>query len=213
MKLTPLTSFLSRRLNEQMPGKSAHDLMKPVLQNGSPIRISHDKPAREGGVLILFYEEDGRVKFPLIQRPEYEGIHSGQIAFPGGKKEGTDRDLVETALRETEEEIGVPSGKISVVGVLSKFFVAASNFDILPVVGVLHEKPVFVPEEREVSAIITPYATDLLDEEKTLMKDMEVRNGFKLRSPYFNLEEKVVWGATAMMLSELKVILRDHRFS
>lgn len=211
MKLSELTTFLATRLNEGMPGQSAHNLMKPHLEDGSPIRIKHDKPPREGGVLILFYEEDGLVRFPLIQRPEYEGIHSGQIAFPGGKKENTDKDLFETALRETEEEIGVPQDKITVMGSLSKFYVAASNFDILPVIGVLNERPVFVPEEREVSAIITPHATDLLDDHKILTKDIVVRNGFKLTSPYFDLEDKVVWGATAMMLSELRAVLKEFQ--
>lgn len=213
MKLSHLASFLKTRLSQEMPGSSAHDLMKPSLSDGGQVRIRHDSPPRQGGVLILFFEEDGVVKFPLIQRPEYEGVHSGQIAFPGGKSERTDNDLTETALREAEEEVGVGRNKITVVGTLSKFFVSASNFDVLPVIGVIDEQPQFVPEEREVSEIITPKASDLLDEDRLLTKDIVARNGFKLRSPYFSLENKVVWGATAMMLSELKAVLSEFHSS
>lgn len=210
MKLDSLTQFLRTRLNQEMPGSSAHNMMQPKMGGGAPIRIKHTMPPRPGGVLILFFEENGLVKFPLIQRPEYEGIHSGQIAFPGGKSEASDASLVETALREAEEEIGVDRNQISIVGALSDFFVAASNFDILPVVGVAQTPPNFKADAREVSEIITPQAKDLIHPETVKTKEMVVRNGITLASPYFDLEEKVVWGATAMMLSELKVILQEY---
>ncbi len=209
MDLASLVGFLDGRLKAGMPGDMAHKLMQPKLENGAPVQIRHATEPRKGGVLVVFYEEQGIVRFPLIQRPEYEGIHSGQIALPGGGMEAEDSDLVQTALREAEEEIGVVRSQVSIIGTLTEFFVAASNYNILPVIGYCHEKPRFIPDSREVSEIIHPRAIDLLDENKKGVKDITVRNGFRLSSPYYDLENKVVWGATAMMLSELVTILKE----
>jgi 8-oxo-dGTP pyrophosphatase MutT (NUDIX family) len=210
MNFDELKGFLEKRLQKELPGGIAHELMKPRLPDGSPLRLKNSKPPKEGGVLILFYENDKKANFPLIQRPKYEGIHGGQMALPGGKYEKGDDDLVMTALRETREEIGVPEEKIEVIGSLSTFFVAASNYIVKPVVGVIHEHPIFVPDPREVEEIITPSIDQLID--STLLKEKEliVRNGYKLQCPYFDLEGRVVWGATAMMLSELVVILKEE---
>ncbi|MEP1094137.1 MAG: CoA pyrophosphatase [Cyclobacteriaceae bacterium] len=213
MKLESLTLFFEERLKREMPGESAHSLMQPKLKNGSNIRFNHPAKAREGGVLILLYEENGIVKFPLIERQDYDGIHSGQISLPGGKKEETDVDLVQTALREAEEEIGISRSKVHVLGSLTQFFVGASNYDILPVIGMLSTAPEFLPDQREVKEIVTPPVADLLDMERRRTKDIDVRNGYMLSSPYFDLENKMVWGATAMMLSELVSILSEFNSS
>ncbi|MEQ9403421.1 MAG: CoA pyrophosphatase [Cyclobacteriaceae bacterium] len=210
MKLDALTEFLYSRLGEKLPGKSAHDLMKPKHKSGAPIRIKHTVAPKEGGVLILLYEENGEVKFPLIRRPEYDGIHSGQVAFPGGRREDSDQDLIHTALREAEEEIGVSQNEVNIIGNLSRFFVAASNYDILPVIGFTEKTPEFRPDPREVSDILIPSAMDLIDNRNLRTTDITVRNGFKLYSPYFDLQDHIVWGATAMMLSELKAVLQDY---
>ncbi len=213
MKLDPLAQFFEKRLKQEMPGAQAHNLMLPKLKNGTGIRFKHEGQAREGGVLILFYEEDGIVRFPLIERPEYNGIHSGQIALPGGGKEASDDDLIQTALREAEEEIGINKSDVRVLGSLSQFFVGASNYDILPVIGIANQVPDFIPDRREVKEIITPAAKDLLDLEKRKTRDIDVRDGYILSSPYFDLQQKMVWGATAMMLSELVVILNEFNIS
>ncbi len=197
------------RLQESLPGASAHDLMKPVMPGDGTIQTKNNDSRRKGGVMILLFEKDGLVRFPLIQRPVYNGVHSGQVALPGGKKEETDTDLIITAKRESEEEIGVDMGSIHVVGSLSRFFVAASNYDVLPVVGYVKEPPVFIPDEREVSEIITPQVIDLIANEKRQRKNMEVRRGVTLDTPYFDLQQKVVWGATAMMLSEFASIISE----
>jgi len=208
MNFDELINFLEKRLQEDMPGEDAHNIMKPKMPNGAPVQMKHATPPREGGVLILLYEEDGIVRFPLIQRPQYEGVHSGQIALPGGKKESTDKDLIDTSLREANEEIGVDQSEIEVIGTLSKFFVSASNYNVLPVVGKIEEKPDFIPEPREVDELISASISDLVDSRMVKEKELIVRNGFKLLCPYFDLESKVVWGATAMMLSEFVEILR-----
>ena len=201
---------LSSRLDEGLPGHQAHQKMLPTMADGTAINLKHKSPPRDGAVMILFFEEDGKVKFPLIQRPRYEGIHSGQMALPGGKAEPDDRDLLHTAVRETEEEIGVNSSKIEVFGELSSFYVVASNFQVLPVLGFIDHRPSFVPDHREVDQVVLAQTDRIISQEALKRKNVEAANGFKLNSPYFDVDGKVVWGATAMMLSEFEAILRDY---
>ena len=200
---------LSQRLKTDLPGAIAHRKMLPRLGNGEAIRIKHDEQPRSGAVMILIYQEQGTLRFPLIQRPDYPGIHSGQMALPGGKSETSDRDLIETALRETSEEIGIESGKVKILGNLSSFFVAASNFQILPVVGFMEKAPEYVPDNHEVAEVVVAKLEDLTDPDKRKEKEITAGRGVKLISPYFDLSGKVVWGATAMMLSEMSAVLND----
>ena len=209
MNFDELTRFLEKRVQKAMPGDSAHKKMKPRMLNGAPLNMKHATPPRKGGVLILLYEDSGIVRFPLIQRPNYEGIHSGQMALPGGKFEEEDKNQYQTALREANEEIGINHQEVEILGSLSEFFVAASNFMVLPVIGKIESIPQFVPEEREVHDIVTPPIADLIDPGKLKEKVMTVRNGFELNCPYFDLEGRTVWGATAMMLSEMVEILKE----
>ena len=211
MNFDKVTDFLEKRLEKDLPGHSAHELMKPRMANGSNFSIKHPVKPKEGGVLILFFENEGVVKFPLIQRPTYEGIHSGQIALPGGKEEENDADLKATALREAYEEIGVNPDKVRIIGSLSKFLVIVSNYYVLPVIGVVDETPKFIPDEREVDGIIYPSLSSLIDPSSTKEKRMLVRGGVDMICPYFDLESTVVWGATAMMLSELVVLFREYK--
>ncbi|MEM6641535.1 MAG: CoA pyrophosphatase [Bacteroidota bacterium] len=209
MNFNDLVSFLQQRLQKPLPGAKAHGKMKPVMANGAPIRIKHHKAAKEGAVLILLNQVSGQPRFPLIQRPEYDGVHSGQIALPGGKKESEDTSLIATAQRETEEEIGIDRHQIRIIGNLSPFYVAASNFNVLPVVGVLYEPAIFKADPREVQEIINPAIASLLDPKNRQEGERSVGGSFKLVSPQFLLEDKEVWGATAMILSEFESILQE----
>jgi len=112
-------------------------------------KFEHQLPPKPGSVLILLYEDEGKIKFPLTKRPEYLGAHAGQISLPGGKAEPGE-NYIQTALREGEEEIGVHSNELKVIGRLSDFFVIPSNFLIVPVVAYSLTKPKFVPQESEV---------------------------------------------------------------
>ena len=210
MHLDELTHFLRNRLTQPLPGLDAANLMSARLANGSRIRMNHEKPAKHGSVMILLYQDDDTVRFPLIQRPEYPGVHSGQMALPGGKKE-EDEDDIQAALRETQEEIGVHAGEIEVIGSLSSFYVFASNFQILPVIGRVNRKPMFIAQEEEVAEIISANIYHLIDDSYHKETDITVGGGFELRAPYFDLEGKVVWGATAMMLNEFKTILKEYK--
>lgn len=203
-----LIGKLRSRLAHPLPGKEAHALMMPKLSSGSGVRFKNTREPRKGAVLLLLYEKEGELYFPLIQRPVYEGVHSGQIAFPGGRWEEQDTDLYHTALREANEEVGVDPDLISVLGTLSKFMVSASNHLVLPVVGHCSSEPVFRRDPYEVDEVIEARLEELLDQQKRKETEITTAQGYKLKSPYFELNGKVVWGATAMMLSEFVEIMR-----
>jgi len=209
MNLDSLTHFLQTRLKEPLPGMEASKKMFPTLANGDRIRMKHDETAREGAVMILLYQDGDVVRFPIIQRPVYVGVHSGQMALPGGKRDEGDQDLFHTALREMEEEIGVPASDVEIIRSLTSFYVAVSNFQILPVIGLIRNRPKFIQQESEVADIISADVAHLISDDFLKEKEMIVTGGVVLRSPYFDLEGRVVWGATSMMLNEFKAILKE----
>lgn len=207
MSLEELSEKLSRRLLRALPGALAHDPMRAVAVGDFKPNFEHKLPPKPGAVLILLYEENGHIRFPLIKRPEYTGAHSGQISLPGGKAEQGE-DAVTTALREGEEEIGVDRYKIQVIGKLSNFFVIPSNFMVTPIVGVI-QSPVFTPDAREVSRIISCELFDLLIEGAIRNKEILAAGKYRMMAPHFEIEGEVVWGATAMMLNEFRTVLLE----
>lgn len=204
-----LLDKLKSRLSHPLPGNEAHDLMVPKLSSGRRINIRNTDIPKKGAVLVLLYKKNGEFHFPLIQRPVYKGVHSGQIALPGGRMEAQDPDLYHTALREANEEVGVNPDEIDIMGTLSEFFVAASNYQVLPVIGFYRTIPEFKPDEYEVDEIVEARLSELLDATKRKEKEIVTSQGYKLFSPYFDIKGKVVWGATAMMLSEFVEIIRE----
>ncbi|MGB3464404.1 MAG: CoA pyrophosphatase [Cyclobacteriaceae bacterium] len=210
MTLTHLVDRLNNRLKDELPGESSHIKMNAQAVTGQRFIFKNPHEARKGAVLILLYEINREVHFVLTQRPDYNGAHGGQISFPGGKHEEEDPDLFATALREAEEEVGVSRKLVNVVGSLSEYFVGASNHLVLPVVGYTERKPLFVPDDHEVAEILPVPLRDLLDDTRRKSTILEVgENRFRLNAPYFDLHGKVVWGATAGMLSEFKDIVSE----
>ena len=207
MTIQELVAALAKTLKGALPGAKAHQLMSPKHRPG--FKMKFDSPPRPGAVMILLYEEDGHIQFPLIQRSEYRGVHSGQIALPGGKAEESDADLIETATREAQEELGIDPQKIEIVGSLTSFFVAASNFQILPVVAYAKEFPQFIPDEREVAGVVKADLEAMLDPQTVKEKEITPAEGITFDAPYYDLDGKVVWGATAMMLSEFVTLTKS----
>ena len=197
----------SSRLKEPLPGRDAQILMAPKPISESRFNENPDWPARPGGVMVLLYPKNGSLYLPLMKRPEYDGHHSGQVSFPGGKFEKGDSDLVYTALRETQEEIGVSPDAIQTLGNLSELFIIASNFKVLPTVGVLPSAPSFIPDATEVERVIE-VSTDELRAKNKGIKTMRFGK-YTIHSPYYAVDGEVVWGATAMMLSELLFVLDE----
>ena len=204
-----LKKYLEDRLAQELPGDNAHQQMmaQPI---GQRFKMEYEKPPRKGAVMIVLYPDEGKIYFPLMQRPPYQGIHGGQVSLPGGKMEDSDDSLIETAIRETFEEIGVKISDNNVIGSLSDLNVTACNFIVKPVISVLDKKPDFVKDPREVEAIFKAEVQDLIHPQTLQEKELTVAQTVRLKAPFFDIEERVVWGATAMILSEFVEILKEH---
>ena len=208
MTLHQLTEKLIDRLKLPLPGGDAHEPFRALPVGDVRPLFNHKLPPKPGGVIILLYEEGGEIKFPLTKRAEYNGAHSGQISLPGGKAEPGE-DVVQTALRECHEEIGIPESSIKVVGKLSDFFVMPSNFIVTPVVAALSGTPVFQPDSYEVVKVLRHSIRDLVRDDAMKQKEILAAGRYKMIAPHFEIEGEIVWGATAMMLNEFRLILKE----
>lgn len=166
----------------------------------------------QAAVMILLYPKNDLIHTVFIQRPAYEGVHGGQISFPGGKKESGDNDLTKTAIRETSEEIGVNPSEINIINTLTPLFIPVSNIIVTPVVGWLDRQPVFTRQEEEVVFIIEADIKTLINPSGIKIKPFEIR-GEMIDIKYFDYNGNVIWGATAMILHELFTIIRRGNFS
>jgi len=163
--------------------------------------------AREAAVLILLFPHHGSVHTVFMQRPDYKGIHGGQISFPGGKMENSDSDLIQTALREASEETGVRSNNISVINTLTPLFIPVSNTIVTPVAGWTDKKPEFRHHPGEVVFLFDGDIKRFLEPSIVRIKPMEI-HGSSIDVKYYDYDGHVIWGATAMMLHELLTIIR-----
>ena len=195
-----------------LPGETAHDIFRATPVGDVRPLFDHQGPPRPGGVIVLLYEDQGIIKFPLIKRPEYIGHHGGQVSLPGGKAEPGE-DAIQTALRECEEEIGVKGERMHVLGKLSDFFVIPSNFLVTPIIAAIPGRLSFTPDPYEVSRIIEARVADLAAENSIKEKEILAAGKYRMMAPHFEIESEVVWGATAMMLNEFRVVLRELGFS
>lgn len=164
--------------------------------------------ARNAAVMMLFYPKNNTTHLALIKRNSYPGVHSSQIAFPGGKVEHYDANLEQTALRETQEEIGVSPDKISVLRSFTTVYIPPSNFLVHPFLGVSTNEIEFTLQEDEVSGIIETPLQLILDDSIVTTQSIETSYAQRMDIPAFQIYDHTVWGATAMMLSELKDMLK-----
>lgn len=207
MTFSELCLKLKDRLASPLPGQEAHDVFRATPVGDVRPLFDHKHPPRPGGVIIMLYEDAGIIRFPLIKRPEYAGAHGGQVSLPGGKAEQGE-DGVQAALRECEEEIGVKPDVITVLGTLSDFYVIPSNYLVTPVIAFTGSRPQFNPDTFEVSRIIEARLDDILGDHAVKQKEIMAAGKYRMMAPHFEIENEVVWGATAMMLNEFRVILR-----
>ena len=201
--------FLKERLQQSLPGKNAHNRMLPEPADNSPElpQKSIDSSGHPSGVLVpLFPGDAGDLHVILTLRTE-SIRHAGQISFPGGRSD-SDETIIETALRETHEEIGIPSSKIEIRGTLSPFYLYRTDNRITPVVGTLHDKPDMRRNEAEVAEIITVRLDDLLSQSYLKREKWELSNA-TYWVPYWDFHRVPLWGATAMMMSELLELYRE----
>jgi len=205
-----LVERLRQSLKGPLPGALAHEPLRATPIGELRPNFEHRTPPKPGSVLILLYPDRGEIKFPLTKRPEYLGAHSGQVSFPGGKAEPGET-VVETALREGEEEIGIRSSDIEVIGQLSEFFVIPSNFLVTPVVGIQRSRPVFSPDPIEVVRVLEGTIGNIIRDDAVAVRDITAARIYNLRAPHFLIDDEIVWGATAMMLNELREVVRGMR--
>jgi 8-oxo-dGTP pyrophosphatase MutT (NUDIX family) len=195
---------LKKRLLLPLPGKEAQNKLAPSYRPS----LEENEPRLLAGVTILLYSKGEDLYFPLIVRPEYDGAHSGQISFPGGKKEEEDRNVIITALRECEEEIGIDASKMIVLGSLTHLFIPVSRFDVYPIIAYYNSTPTFVPQENEVVSIIEVPVKLILDDNCIVEKKVDFK-GNEETVPFFSIYNHVVWGATAMILGEFVQVWKE----
>jgi 8-oxo-dGTP pyrophosphatase MutT (NUDIX family) len=183
---------------------AAQRRMMPIVR--LPQAFVTDAAPKHAAVLLLLYEREGELHFVLMRRAEQTGVHSGQISLPGGRREA-DESPVQTALRETHEELGVAPALVEVIGALSALYIPPSNFLVQPIVGRCAVQPCWQPKQDEVAEVIEVPLRLLFDD---ALKGAEetTRYGLPFRILYYDLLGHKVWGATASILSELEMRLR-----
>jgi 8-oxo-dGTP pyrophosphatase MutT (NUDIX family) len=201
---------LAEQIEFHLPGESAHVDLAPTNRPISSFARKNSSSYKESAVAVILFPENEDLRILLIQRPTYDGAHSGQVSFPGGKKEHTDNSLLETAVRECFEEIGVKLKPNEYLGQLTSVFIPVSNFDMESFVFYLNQKPTFSLDHFEVETIFSISALELLQEKSIQYVSIPTSKGIIMKNiPCFYLEEKVIWGATALVLNELKIILKN----
>ncbi len=201
-----MLNSLIKNLSKPLPGREVQYQMAPSDREDR-FKKTADKKTIESAVMILLFEEKGELYTAFIQRPQYNGPHGGQISFPGGKYEAeADNNLQETAIRECLEEVGVNVRKENIIGELSDLHIPVSNFCVKPYVAFLEKPPKFVIDKTEVDEIIKVKIKDLLMPESKKIKPYNINNT-EIIVPYFDIINKEIWGATAMILNELLTII------
>ena len=198
-----LVAELRHKLENDLPGLKSQLVAAPPFRANS---FSNEdvRNARHASVVWLMYPCDDGWEGVLIVRAPYEGVHSGQVALPGGEKDDCDLNDLDTALRECEEEIGVRISKKKIVGALSPLYIPPSKFLVRPFVACISEKPEFILDEIEVSELLFLKLERLCSDD--LWKNYKMKG---VKVPGFEIDDKVVWGATAMMLAEISDCCRD----
>lgn len=209
MTLTNFEELVPKIKKIALPGIEAQFKLAPEIRKklGKNIDVEKRNPKRAAVLSLLFPDENMEMQMIFMLRKTYQGVHSNQIGFPGGKLENDDDSLEITALRETHEEIGVSSKKITVLRELTEVYIPPSNFLVLPFLGMISERPKYILEEKEVERIIEIPLKQVLSDDFISTKNITTSYAKNLEVPIFKFEDEVIWGATAMMLSEIKDLL------
>jgi len=199
---------LKTELQNDLPGFDAQKTMSPSIREDLMGNTAPNPNTRQSAVLILLFPNGNDINILLIKRPIYNGPHSGQISFPGGKFDEADSDIQATALRETFEEVGVKPKDISIIGQLTQLYIPISNMMVHPFVGVINFKPEFNPNTEEVERIIYAPIKQITNPKNRSVKIIPSHNKL-ITAPYFNISREFIWGATAMILAEFVEIINS----
>ncbi len=201
-------------LQETLLGEVAHGKMMSYKRALAKEAMHFDPPPKISAVMMLLYFQEDALHTLFMKRPENQGVHSGQISFPGGKKEDADISLLDTALRETKEEIGLSQEYIEPLGKLSEIYIPPSNFIVHPYVGFVKELPKLLPSPDEVKEIISFPVLRLFDDSIVSKKQIFIpKYQSQVEVPVFDIHGHALWGATAMMISEFKMMLEKYSSS
>lgn len=197
---------LRSKLAGPLPGRVAQERMTGRLR---PMPEVIPENARDSAVLQLLFPHNDELYLLLMRRTEDGRAHSGQISFPGGRYEPEDASFMITALREAEEEVGIVANEVEVLGALTPLYIPVSYFMVHPFVAWSRQRPKYLPSENEVSEILEVPVAHLFNSENKITTDVQPSSmpGITFTVPAYSLPDgRFIWGATAMMLSELEEV-------
>ncbi|NNE03278.1 MAG: CoA pyrophosphatase [Eudoraea sp.] len=211
MNFIEFTDQVTKIKNLPLPGSASHYKMAPEMRirelEADKIKKKNPKKA---GVMALFYpDHDDLTNLLLILRRRYPGVHSNQVGLPGGKIEKQDKDLLATALRETFEEVGARPEDVNVIRSISEVYIPPSNFEVTPYIGLYPKMHPFVIQESEVAELIEIRLDDFMDDTKVITQTLNTSYAKNIEVPAFELNGYTVWGATAMMLNEIRELFKQ----
>jgi len=215
-----LIQFLNQRLQKKLPHHDVRNegldpqMLRLLLQEEENTKIQFQKtPPRICAVMIAIYQETQQLILPMMLRPTKSRAHPGQISFPGGKREEQDQDLIETAIRETEEEIGVSVSRTNVIGSLTPVYIPPSNSLVTPIIGYLDGKPSYTPAPDEVDRVLDVKIEDLRNPANKKAKKVILTNGEYFNMPAFAVNDVFIWGGTARMIMELNKLVTEFEMN
>jgi len=204
--INTIIGSIQERLKKPLPGTSAHLITKVESKIKFSFSNATENP-KKASVLILLFPEEDDIHFFLTKRTDTVEHHKGQVSLPGGTCEKNE-EIYQTALRETEEEIGVDSNQVKIIGKLTPFFTPISGFIVHPFIGWCNERPETKKQLEEVHELFTASLSDLIDD-RLLKTEKWLLRGYEAKVPYFDFTGHKVWGITGAILCEFKLILKD----
>lgn len=198
---------LEHKLSFPLPGPEAQHRMAPQYRDRTTDYLALDPDPKRSSVLILLFPGGSGPMLVLTERHEYNGPHSGQVGLPGGRHEPGDATPAHTALRETEEETGVAQSAIRLMGQITELYIPPSRYLVQPFVGFTEERPQFKPDPIEVKELLEVPVSMLTRPETVKRTQVRTSQGMVLEAPYFDIQGRIVWGATAMILSEFEALM------
>lgn len=209
MDFQDFLEYVPKLMEVDLPASEAQYKMAPLerMEIFKKLEVKNVNP-KTAAVMMLFYPKNGRTHLVLIVRNSYQGVHSAQIAFPGGKYEPRDQIFENTALRETHEEIGIDPDNIEILRPFTRLYIQPSNFMVYPFFGICKEEIAFIPDPSEVADIIELPLSTFLSDDIIVSENITTSYAKNISVPAFKIDGHIVWGATAMMLSELKEVLK-----
>ncbi len=208
---------LCEALKKSLPGSKAHVKLAPDDRKQGLIDRNWPRDAKKSAVTFLLFPVENQWHTVLMKRVVYNGVHSGQISFPGGQMEFSDNNLLQTAQREFQEETGVMLSSPDYIGALTELYIPPSNFLVQTYVAILPGQPHFIPDDSEVQklhiiSLQELFSTDNFRKDEVVVRERE-NGSYIIKAPCYNVKGLCIWGATAMMISELQYVFKEQGFS